>query len=473
MTSNQVSNSAGAGLAAWMNSAQFTGKVEKADFSSFMEATEKKMPAEEVKTPQKLKSSDDRNAALKKAEAAKEPEKEISAKPEEKTSSIEKADSREPNDMEVGTLKSAVEGIAKEYEEAFKVTEEELIDALNSLGFNLMALLNPENAAAIAIELTGAEGTISLVTDENLYKMIGDLEAKVNEAVKGLTDKLNVVPEEFLSVINEAAKELPAKEVTADEPKLIENVSDKGIEVRTNLNTEVKDEENAEVKDEPTVEVKNFSIHNNAQTENKNSDLTGSDESEEIVERPAADHIERPEAATFMEQLVERTKEVLNTSEVDVNYSTEQTQAIIDQITERIKVETTPETTEISLRLHPESLGNVSVRISANHEGALTAQFTAQNESVKAVIESQAIVLREALEAKGVSVEAVEVMVGSHEFERNLSDGERRNEQSGQRRSSVRRINLDTPEEETELNEEDVIQKDMMARNGNTIDYTA
>ena len=116
----------------------------------------------------------------------------------------------------------------------------------------------------------------------------------------------------------------------------------------------------------------------------------------------------------------------------------------------------------------------MSVRISANHEGAMTAQFIAQNESVKAVIESQAIVLRESLEAKGVTVEAVEVMVGTHEFERNLSDSERRNEEQNERRTNrVRRINLDA-DEEIELEDEgDILRQDIMRQNGNTVDYMA
>ena len=101
----------------------------------------------------------------------------------------------------------------------------------------------------------------------------------------------------------------------------------------------------------------------------------------------------------------------------------------------------------------------------------MTAQFIAQNESVKAIIESQALVLRETLETKGVTVEAVEVMVGSHEFERNLSDSERRNEEQQTSPRAVRRLNLDA-EDETELEDEDILRQDIMRQNGNTIDYT-
>ena len=68
-------------------------------------------------------------------------------------------------------------------------------------------------------------------------------------------------------------------------------------------------------------------------------------------------------------------------------------------------------------------------------------------------------------------MEAVEVMVGSHEFERNLSDSERRNEDQQTRSRAVRRLNLDA-EDETELEDEDILRQDIMRQNGNTIDYT-
>lgn len=66
---------------------------------------------------------------------------------------------------------------------------------------------------------------------------------------------------------------------------------------------------------------------------------------------------------------------------------------------------------------------------------------------------------------------AVEVMVGTHEFERNLSDNERHSEQGGEKKQKVRRIDLSAMEDEPE-DEEMNLQREMMIQNGNTIDYT-
>ena len=83
------------------------------------------------------------------------------------------------------------------------------------------------------------------------------------------------------------------------------------------------------------------------------------------------------------------------------------------------------------------------------------------------------------MEASGVKVEAVEVMVASHGFERNLekgSSGEQNNYTA--KKVARRKINLNIMDEE-DLELENVekqardIQVDMMRRNGNTLDYMA
>ena len=78
---------------------------------------------------------------------------------------------------------------------------------------------------------------------------------------------------------------------------------------------------------------------------------------------------------------------------------------------------------------------------------------------------------------QGIKVEAVEVTVSAHAFERNLSDnGQNRGEQpeAEAKRKRVRGINLDGGIEDIEeLDEEDQVTADMMRRQGNTVDYMA
>ena len=128
------------------------------------------------------------------------------------------------------------------------------------------------------------------------------------------------------------------------------------------------------------------------------------------------------------------------------------------------------------MQLHPASLGNVRVQVSSK-DGMITASFVTQNETVKAALESQIVTLKDNLNEQGIKVEAVEVTVASHAFERNLNEeGEQSSRQMQEKKKSVRKINLAELSEESEdglLEQQDRIVADMMRKNGNTVDYTA
>ena len=94
----------------------------------------------------------------------------------------------------------------------------------------------------------------------------------------------------------------------------------------------------------------------------------------------------------------------------------------------------------------------------------------------------QAMTLKEELNEQGVRVEAVDVTVASHEFERNMQNGgeEAQNlfEQQVQKQTRRRLMidNLLQAEEMLEdenLTDAERLQIDMMAKSGNSVDFTA
>lgn len=142
-----------------------------------------------------------------------------------------------------------------------------------------------------------------------------------------------------------------------------------------------------------------------------------------------------------------------------------------------MKIQLKPGMDQLEMQLHPESLGTVHIQLSSKG-GEVTAQFQVQNETVKAVIESQITTLQESLKEQGIKVEAVQVTVENHGFESNLWQGQGREENASSRnqsRKTPRRINLnelDGTFEET-ADEEELLAAKMMKANGNTVDYTA
>ncbi len=69
---------------------------------------------------------------------------------------------------------------------------------------------------------------------------------------------------------------------------------------------------------------------------------------------------------------------------------------------------------ELVIQLKPESLGKISLRV-IHERGEIIARFVAENEQVKAILESNMQFLRDSLQRNGVSVQSLSVSVGQHE----------------------------------------------------------
>ncbi len=76
---------------------------------------------------------------------------------------------------------------------------------------------------------------------------------------------------------------------------------------------------------------------------------------------------------------------------------------VINQIIERMKVSINGDTSEVRITLRPEHLGDVTLKI-ATHNGIVTAEFLAENEQVKALIESNFSDLQDTLRQQGIEV---------------------------------------------------------------------
>ena len=150
---------------------------------------------------------------------------------------------------------------------------------------------------------------------------------------------------------------------------------------------------------------------------------------------------------------------------------------IIRQIVEFARVSTGNAATTMEMQLNPEHLGKVFLELSSRN-GIVSAHLTVQNEAAREALESQLVELRQNLTQTGVKVEAVEVTVGSHEFERNLEQNAKRDEQQGEEQEraakQTRQINLNELDELGGLmTEEESLVAQMMAEQGNSVDFTA
>ncbi len=383
--------------------------------------------------------------------------------------------------------KEAGEEVKEIVKEELSVTEEELEEAMGKLGFSVMDLLNPANLAQVVAELTGTEDMSSLLTSGEFLSVM----QQCGEVTAKLAAELGISPEdlqEMLSELSESADmTIPAvdedfgavvKEVVSDqEPKLAET-ADRDMTVR-----------NADVPEDETVIREEAEVSKEAGTQKQETFDEGEEGSKEDALTDAKQEplqgktqVHTTEHASFDQIAVHaqaqgETVEMNPQPQIGSYAQPVNVTEVISQIAEFVRVSVTSEASSLEMQLNPENLGKVYLHISATKEGNVTAQFAAQSEAVKEALETQLVELRQTLNQQGVKVDAIEVTVATHEFERNLEQNARQEQQQGEQQEKQqgrRSLHLNNLDELSGLmTEEEMLAAKIMQENGNSMDVIA
>lgn len=410
-----------------------TGKVQETDDAA-KDVEEKAGPKNPVK--------DVKNHAVReKTEKVKEPAE----------------DSGDFEEMISDAGKEVAEQIAKE----LGVSVDAVLKAMEVLNLTVIDLLNPENLVPLLLETSGETDPMAVLTDGDFSQILKRLDQFVDDIRTELETAFEIPKEELNKVLEETKKILPGdmQHITETEKEpviLVENQEEKPVHE----------------KEEPVRNPEN-GFKNEFRQEISGPEKTDTQTGRDTGEKSPSGHPQSEENFVFT-NLLQKAGETVTDSRPVSFVSQPDTQQVMNQIMDFMKIQIKPDTTQLEMHLHPESLGNVQVHISAK-EGVVTAQFAAQNETVKTILESQIVELRENLINQGVKVEAIEVSVQANgfrqEYEENRGDG------NGEPREKkkARRISLNRSlmEDMENLSEEEQMKVSMMEANGNTVDYTA
>ncbi len=357
--------------------------------------------------------------------------------------------------------------LVSEVAEKLDVDEAEVEAAMEVLGLTAMQLLDPANLTALITEVSGESDPMALVTDAELYEALQELTSMAEE----LSEEIGVTPEQ----VNAFAEELEAAAVNGEE-----------LPQQAVVHETQTDADGNAVAVEVTVTDGGQVVRESAQSSHSEQDHSGGERQGRGEHRGEIDH--QTAAENMVNELAGRMAE--NNVRFDEAVPAEQVAGanqqemveIVRQITEQIRVNISSDVTSMELQLHPASLGNVQLTVLQDQTGRMVAQFAVENETVRQAIEGQVSMLQQQLDERGVRIEAVEVTLASHGFESNLNGQNAGQEADEQRERQLRaagprgprRINLsDVDFEEEEMAEEERIAAEMMAANGNTVDYTA
>lgn len=371
--------------------------------------------------------------------------------------------------MEV--LETTALELIQQIADTFQVPAENVESAMNELGMDLLDLLQTDTFSQLVVKVGGADDSTQLLTNENLYQDYKTLMAQQENLLQEVEMTLTKSPE--VSVEEGQIKELIAQVKEMEiAPK---EVSEPIITVETL--EQVEDVEDME----PTQSSKDAPIKEDSSMPTPmqpKESVAANVTSEKDTKQQSSNHGHGAETGT--NPTVQEVKsEVPGARNTDSVHSTSawdaDTRNIMRQIMDYMRIQLKPGMSSLEMQLHPASLGNLQIQI-ASKGGAVTAQFVAQNETVKAALESQMIQLKESFAEQGVKVEAIEVTVQTHEFERNLDQGRGRGQSEPEKKNRIRRVQLEdglSMEELEGMEEENRLVADMMIANGNSVDYTA
>ena len=381
----------------------------------------------------------------------------------------------------------------------FEVTDEEIEEAMEVLGLTIADLTKPAELRNLLMELTGTSDSIELLTNVELYDSVKEVTDFASNLFTEVAKDFSLSTEQLTEMINTESFEEALNEV---------DVSVTSNEAETEADAEVVSEVTVDKTTDAALAFENSDKANANET--KPVESNNSNESEEVpidTEKKAPDKIEKPESFTqsnlmndeAMNERSENRKSFNFDSSKNQEFTFNQTQAVTNQtvntvgdivetvtsyttgtdtdnimrqVTDYVKVHISEDVTKMEIELHPASLGTVNMQINSQN-GQITAHLTVQNELVKSVLETQMIKLQETFDEQGTKVSAIEVTVAEYSLN-SQSDNNYSEERNGRDYGSKKKgINLNEIGSLDELDEEEQLEAKVMEMNGSSVNYTA
>lgn len=459
------------------------------------------------KTDQKTKTSDNavddsRKAVTKKSSARTDAD---DTKVKDKNT---KTAGPETEDDEVERHEAAndlISDILKTLSEDLGVSENDITDAMNTLGLSFSDLSIPSNAAELFTTLTGTDQS-SLLTSNQFMTMLDDLQELFSGVDDSIMDQLTPVTEdeaddlsELLDNAQDTAGNDTSDQVEVNVVSVTTETTEDTVSVTTVASDAVSSDDSVQtaanasdqqVRSDDTAsdQTANGTIINQTaqdtvdmgtQTSGQGSDLLGGGEkntSEQVNVNALAAEGTAGAAETEVPDFVSTIQKY-----TDIN-----TDNLISQIVDKAKQTLSSRVSSLEMELHPQSLGKIFLQVTEK-SGDVTAHLYAQNEAVKHALENRLQDLQENLNRQGVRVNEVTISVEPHAFEENLEknmanqfgqtpDGKPQTEsfgddKSSQSRSSRSSIDLRDGVPADDLTQGEALEAQIMQDNGNTVSY--
>lgn len=449
------------------------------------------------------------DASDKTADTKKTADKTSSAKTDDKTSSV-KTDDRDTQveDKNTKTAGPETEDDKVERPEAVNdlisdilntiskdlgVSEEDITDAMDTLGLSFADLSIPSNTAELYTELTGSDSG-SLLTSDNFMSLLDDLQDIFSGVDDDLMSQLTPVTDEEAENLSDLLSGQQPTDETVDQTEVtVVSVTTEETTVTVSAETEtvstVDSASQPQTTDTSSDQTVNGTI-TNATQQVASTEQDTTDNSSDMFEKgdgqkSTADQVNVNTLTAGNTQTTAET-EITDFVSTIQKYTDINTDDLISQIVDKAKQTLSSRVSSLEMELHPQSLGKIFLQVTEK-SGDVTAHLYAQNEAVKHALENRLADLTEDLNRQGVRVNEVTISVEPHAFDENLEknmsnqfgnnpnsgtqSGTFEGEASSRGSRSRSTIDLRNGAVSDDMTSDEALEASIMQDNGNTVSY--
>lgn len=308
--------------------------------------------------------------------------------------------------------------------------------------------LMSEIAVLLGVDVEVVEALMLNGTSEEAIDSLAESIKSNPEVIEILSEKLELISDEdvlekFNEVLKQISNELPSDEVKVEIDKLIDKVDFKIannsdiVEVKEEVATEIVSKENNDANVKSENAVKNVEIINTDKAEvvtvkeNESNDKQDASEGDKSkLDLKSDTKVQTDSGKEFAEQVNVMKDQNTNISSTKVEQPKMMlAKSVTNQIVQgaKMSVNLSDVGSEILIKLNPKNLGNVALKMSFE-KGVLIAQINVENQTVKALVESNLEDLKNSLKDEGYMIGELDVSVNKdnsehqqQEFEQHLS----------------------------------------------------
>lgn len=380
------------------------------------------------------------------------------------------------------------------------VSEDDITDAMNTLGLSFADLSIPSNTAELYTALIGSD-SVSLLTSDDFMSLLDDLQDIFSGVDDDLMSQLTPLTDDEASdltdlisqqdVTDEAAEQsdVTVINVTSEETTEVTETTETVVSVTTETVSNADSSQQSQTTDSSADETQNGTITNTAQQTTAADEKASSDTSDlfgnSSEQKSGADQVNVNAVSAGTAQ-AEGETEVTDFISTIQKYTDINTDDLISQIVDKARQTLSSRVSSLEMELHPQSLGKIFLQVTEK-SGDVTAHLYAQNEAVKHALENRLADLTEDLNRQGVRVNEVTISVEPHAFDENLeknmsnqfgnnpNSGTQSGTFEGEASSRVSRsrstIDLRNGALSDDMTSDEALEASIMQDNGNTVSY--